>query len=273
MTWTEAVRVQSSRAQRIGAATVVRSWRVALLIAVLLAWWAIAALGVLPATLVPDPIDVVVALVGLVPTAEYWTAIGLTLLGAICGLIAAILVGIPIGILTGRSQRAELSMRFLLDFGRAFPAVALTGVLVLMLGRDVEMKSVLVFIAVVFPIAIQTQHGVRRVEPMVEETCRAFQIPQGLYVRKVLLPNAAPYIMTGLRLAASVAVLVAISAEVLTNAPGIGERIAAAQIDSNAPKSFAFIVTAGLLGYAVNVGVGALQRRAVRWRPDHGMGD
>lgn len=270
MTWTQAVRVQTRRSAAARARTTVLWWRIGVLVGALALWWAIAAAGVLPQSLVPNPVDVVVELVHLAPTAELWGAVAATLGAALIGLLLAIIVGIPVGVITGRFERAELSARFLLDFGRAFPAIALVGVLVLMLGRGIEMQAVLVWIAVVFPIAIQTQHGVRRVEPMVEETCSAFRIPTGLYIRKVLLPSAAPYIMTGLRLAASVSVLVAISAEVLTGAPGIGSRIADAQLGSNAPKAFAFIVVAGLLGYLANIGVAAIQRGVIKWRPTGG---
>lgn len=272
MTTTHAVRNQTSGTTAMRVRLNVVQLRVLVLLVVLGVWWLVAAMALLPATLIPDPILVIVELVKLSITAEFWHAIGATLGGAMLGLLASIVVGIPLGILCGRFWRIERSASFLIDFGRAFPAIALVGVLVLMLGRGVEMKAVLVFVAVLFPLIVQTQHGVQRVEPMVEETCQAFRIPQGLYIRKVLLPAAMPSIMTGLRLAASVAVLVAISAEVLTNAPGIGQKIAEAQIGSNAPKAFAFIVAAGALGYLVNYVVTAIQNSVVRWRPP-GVGE
>lgn len=273
MTLTQTVRVQvrTHRKRRDGLA--LAGWRAAVFAGVMAVWFLVSTLALLPATLVPNPWEVLVTLLQAVLTAEYWSAIGATLGGALVGLIAATIVGIPAGIITGRFARAELSTRFLFDFGRAFPAIALVAILVLMLGRGIEMKSLLVFIAVVFPIAIQTQHGVRRIDPTIVDTTRAFLIPQRLFIRRVLLPSAAPSILTGLRLAASVSVLVAISAEVLTNAPGLGERIGSAQVNGNAPIAFAYILTAGVLGYLINVGVGRVQTRVVQWRPANGGDD
>jgi len=253
--------------------TTILIWRVGVLAAGIALWFALWAIGTFPATLVPNPWDVLVTLVQEVTTVEYWQALGLTVYGALLGLVLAALVGIIIGIVTGAFTAADLSMRFMIDFGRAFPAVALVAVLVLILGRGIELKSTLVFVAVVFPIIVQTQHGVRRVAPSVVETARAFRIPPALLVRRVMLPSAAPSILTGLRLAASVAILVAISVEVLTGSPGIGERITAAQLGGNAPVAFAYIVTAGFLGFAVNVGLERLQAVLLRWRPAEGAED
>lgn len=267
MTWTQAVRVSAGH-ERVRREAAVTVWgRLAVVVVGLVVWWLVVVAEVLSPNLLPNPVDVAVAFAELVASAPFWAAIGATLLGALLGLLGGAVVGLPIGVVTGRSEKAELSLRFLLDFGRAFPAVALVGVFVLLFGRGTEMTAVLVWVAVVFPIALQTQHGVRRVEPMIVETSRAFRIPTGLLLRKVLLPSAAPYIMTGFRLAATVAVLVAISAEVLTGAPGIGSMIVDAQLGSNAPRAFALILFAGLLGYLVNLGVDALQRRTVSWRP------
>lgn len=270
MTWAQTVRVpaRTRRKRRDGLGVV--GWRVAVFGVAIAVWFLVSTFALLPATLVPNPWEVLVALLQAVLTAEYWSAIGATLGGALVGLTAATIVGIPAGVITGRFARAELSARFLFDFGRAFPAIALVAILVLLLGRGIEMKSLLVFIAVVFPMAIQTQHGVRSIDPTIVETARAFMIPQRLFIRRVLLPSAAPSILTGLRLAASVSVLVAISAEVLTNAPGVGERIGSAQVNGNAPIAFAYILTAGVLGYLINVGVGRVQMRVVRWRPANG---
>jgi ABC-type nitrate/sulfonate/bicarbonate transport system permease component len=243
------------------------SWRVLVLVAGAALWFLLYQLEVFPASLLPSPVEVAGAGFQALTTSAYWTVLGDTITGALVGLAFGTAVGIPLGILTGRFAAAELSVRFLVDFGRAFPAVALVAVLVLILGRGLEVKAVLVFVAVVFIILLQTQHGVRSVSASIVETTQAFRIRGGLFVRKVLLPSAAPSIMTGLRLAASVAVLVTISAEVLTGAPGLGAAIAEAQVGGNSALAYAYIITAGLLGYAVNVGLGQAQSRLLRWQP------
>jgi ABC-type nitrate/sulfonate/bicarbonate transport system permease component len=270
MTWTQTIRSSAAATQRASASRGVMLWRVGVFVAGIALWAMIAAVDIVPAGLVPAPSAVVVALAQEVVTVGYWQALALTLWGALTGLLAAAVVGITIGVITGASAAAELSTRFLVDFGRAFPAVALIAVLVLILGRGVELKAVLVFVAVVFPIILQTQQGVRRVPSSVIETARAFRVPRSLLVRKVMLPSATPSILTGLRLGASVGILVAIATEVLSGSPGIGNQITDAQMGANSALSFAYIATAGLLGYAVNAGLEKLQSTLLRWRPAMG---
>lgn len=242
-------------------------WRVAVFIIVLFLWFMIYLVGVFPPELLPNPADVASAWGQAFFAPAYWTALTETVTGALVGLGFGIAIGIPAGVVAGRFVAAELSVRFLVDFGRAFPAVALVSVFLLMLGRGLELKAVLVFVAVVFIIILQTQHGVRSVSPSIIETTGAYRIQGGLFVRKVLLPSAAPSIMTGLRLAASVSVLVTISTEVLTGSPGIGAQVAEAQVGGNSQLAYAYIFTAGLLGYAVNTGLGRMQARLLNWQP------
>ncbi|KAA9155982.1 ABC transporter permease subunit [Microbacterium lushaniae] len=267
VTWTQTIRASAAAETRRRAVPTIALWRVGVFVAGIALWALLSVSDVVPAGLLPSPFAVVVALTEQLVTAEYWQAIGLTLWGAAVGLAAAAIVGIAVGLVTAGSSAAELSMRFVIDFGRAFPAVALIAVMVLILGRGIELKATLVFVAVVFLIIVQTQQGVRRIPPSIIETARAFRTPRALLVRRVLLPSAAPSILTGLRLGASVAVLVAISTEVLSGSAGIGNRITDAQLGANPPLAYAYIVTAGLLGFGVNVGLEKLQSAIVRWRP------
>lgn len=265
MTWTQAVRIQAQ--SRNGEARSIALWRVAVLVGAIALWYLIFLTGMLPKGLLPNPFTVFAELIGAFLTPTYWNAVGATLGGALYGLIVAILIGIPVGLFTGRFRLAELSGRFLLDFGRAFPSIALIPVLIMMMGRGIEMKAFVVFFAVVFPIIIQTQHGARRIDPTVVETCDAFRIPGPLFLRRVVLPTAAPFILTGLRLAASISVLVSIGTEVITGAAGLGAELTNAQVDGNSSLAFAYIISAAALGWGVNTVIAFAQEHLIRWRP------
>ena len=262
-----APRRAARRPSRRGRRARLAAWRLGFGAAVLALWIVVVEIGLFPLALLPSPGSVVVSLAQELLTTVYWTSLGLTLGGAAIGFSAAAVIGIAVGVLTGTSRAAEASLRLLVDFGRAFPAVALITVLVLILGRGIELKAVLVFVAVVFPVILQTQQGIRNVPTSVLETARAYRVPQALIVRRIMLPSATPSILTGLRLAASIGVLVAISTEVLSGSAGIGDRITSAQIAGASSLSYAYIVTAGALGYGMNVGLAKLQDTLLRWRP------
>jgi NitT/TauT family transport system permease protein len=203
----------------------------------------------------------------LVGTGEYWQAVGDTLRGAVTGLLISAAVGIPLGLLTGTYARAELSSRLLVDVLRSFPVIALLPVFLLVLGSTPRMKATVVFIACVFPIFLQAQYGARGVEPMISETVRSYRIPRLLRFWKVILPSATPSIMTGLRLAATTSVLVAIGVEILTTLPGIGHMVTQEQQSGNSTDAYAYILTAGVIGYAINRLSEAVESVLLRWRP------
>lgn len=239
--------------------------QLAALILIIAGWQFAFVLGVFPSTVVPGPVSVGAAFLDLLTQEVFWTAIGNTMRGALQGLAVAIAVGVPVGMLTGRKWFAEKSLRFVNDFGRSFPAIALLPVLVLVIGANNSMKAVVVFTAVVFPLIIQAQHGAKRIDPAVEETVLAFRIPRSLALRKVILPTAAPYIATGIQLAATVSVLVALGVEVLAAVPGVGRELTLAQQSSASDYAFAYIFTAGILGFGVNAVVGLIKDRLIRW--------
>jgi ABC-type nitrate/sulfonate/bicarbonate transport system permease component len=73
--------------------------------------------------------------------------------------------------------------------------------------------------------------------------------------------------MTGFRLAAAVALILAITAELIIGSPGLGREIAVAQTSGAVPAMYALVVVAGLLGVGVNLAARALERRLLAWHP------
>ena len=238
-------------------------------IAVVAVWELAARSGIAPPALLPPFSDVVVQFVGELGRPELWTALWQTVTGAFQGLAAAALVGIPLGLLAGSWDLLERSCRILIDFGRSFPAIALIPVLLLLFGATVTTKSVIVFIACMFPLFIQTLYGARRIEPSIVETARSYRIPRRLHILRVALPSATPSIMTGLRLAATTAVLVAVGSELIGGIPGIGQQLSVAQQAGATALAFAYILLAGVLGFLVSRGSEALESRFLRWRPSN----
>jgi ABC-type nitrate/sulfonate/bicarbonate transport system permease component len=236
-------------------------------LAVLAGWLLVSAAGLVSADALPGPRAVLRELGTLLGTGEYWHAVGDTLRGAVTGLLAAAAVGVPLGLLTGTYARAELSSRLPVDVLRSFPVIALLPVFLLVLGSTPGMKATVVFIACVFPVFLQAQYGARAVEPMISETVRSYRIPRLLRFWKVILPSATPSIMTGLRLAATTSVLVAIGVEILTTLPGIGHLVTQEQQSGNSAAAYAYILTAGGIGYSINLLSEAVESVLLRWRP------
>ena len=251
----------------------VRLLQLGALVVVLALWALVAAAGVVSTTALPGPRSVAAALGDLVVSDTFWQAVGQTLRGAVTGLVAAIVVGIPVGLVTGVYAAAEESSRLLVEILRSFPVIALLPVFLLVLGSTPGMKATVVFIACVFPVLLQSQYGARSVGQAVHEMVHGYRIPRLLRMRRVVLPAAAPSIMTGLRLAATTAVLVSIGVEVLTTLPGIGHMIMDSQQGGASARAYAYILTAAAIGYTINLLAQVAEHRLLRWRPPAQAGE
>ncbi|MFT4286878.1 ABC transporter permease [Nocardioides sp.] len=233
-------------------------------------WFVFARSGMVSNSVLPRLERVASTLWDLVSTGGYWLAVRQTLQSSLIGLLAAFAVAIPAGLLTGTYPLGERLTRISIDVGRSFPVVALLPVFLLILGASQRMESTVIFCACVFPLFLQAQYGARDVSSGVKETARAYRIGGLLLFGKVILPGALPSIMTGLRLAASTSVLVAVGVEILSARPGLGHQISTAQLDGDAPQAFAYVVTAACVGFAVNWGCERAEHHFLRWRMERG---
>ena len=247
-----------------------RGWQLhlaqALVCAGVLVLWEIAArLGWVDPSLLPPPSDVARHVAALPSDAAFWGALGRTLSSSMLGLLLATLIGVPLGIAIGAKPPVYRATRLLVDMCRSFPVVALMPVMVLLMGTTPKMLVAVATLATVWPILLQSSYGARSVEPVVSDTARAFRIPGRLRFTHVLLPTAAPFIMTGIRIAATFALLVTIGVELLSATPGLGREIALAQEGTNFPLVMAYVFYCGLLGLALSSVLGRIERALLGW--------
>jgi ABC-type nitrate/sulfonate/bicarbonate transport system permease component len=222
--------------------------------------------GLLPGRWFPAATQTLRALADEASTAELWRAVGQTLTGAGLGLGLAALIAVPSGVLIGLSQPLYQLTRALVEFLRPVPSVALIPLAVLLYGTDLGSKLLLVCYAATWPLLVNTVYGVRDTDPVALETARAYGLGRLARVWHVTVPSALPYLFTGLRLSASVALILAVTAELVIGSPGLGQLIAQVQAASDAvPLTYALIAVSGLLGLAVNVLTRGAERYLLRW--------
>lgn len=228
--------------------------------------------GLADVELVPPPSQVVAIMFGLLGTAEVWRAIGNTLLGWAIGMIAAILGGLVVGAAMGSSDLLQRLTRAPFEFLRPVPPIVLLPLVALLLGPTLIMKIVLIFIGAFWPIVYQTAYGVREVDPVLKDTAKVFGIGSWKRIINIIVPSALPLIMTGVRVAAGIGFVVAIVAELVGGAPGIGREMIALQGAGAYKEMYAYVVIAGLLGLAVNSAMTLLETRLLHWHPSQRLG-
>ncbi|SDJ74208.1 ABC transporter permease [Nonomuraea jiangxiensis] len=223
--------------------------------------------GLLPERWFPPAGEIYAEFFRLAGGRPLWVEIGRTLLGWATGLGLGAVLAVPIGMALGSSRTAYRLSRVVIEFCRPVPPVALIPLTVLVYGTDLQTKTFLVAFAVFWPMLFQTIYGVQDVDPVAIDTARAYGLGTFARFRTVVLPSATPYIATGLRISSSIALILAITEELVVGTPGLGRAIIVAQSAGDPTRMYALIIATGLLGWALNAAFGALERRVLSWHP------
>jgi ABC-type nitrate/sulfonate/bicarbonate transport system permease component len=224
-------------------------------------------LGVVDRAALPPTSEILRALVDVLGTASFWTALGETMRAWAIGLTIASVAAIAVGLLLGSVPALRAATASTVEFLRPIPSVALIPLAVLLYGTSIEATLLLVVYACFWQVLVQVVSGVADVDPVAADTARSYGLGPLARVRWVTWPTALPYVMTGLRLAASVALVLAITVELITGAPGLGSEIALAQSGGAVALTYALVVVTGLVGVLINLLARAVERRALSWHP------
>ena len=236
-------------------------------ISVLALWELLTRSGILNPSHIPPMTDTVAELFELLGESSFWSAVSSTLQGWGLGLGIAAALAIPLGIVIGSSPLAYRAVRFVVEFLRPIPSVALVPLAVLIYGVGLESKVFLAAFASFWPLFVQTLYGVRDVDPVATDTARSFGLGSFERLWRIKLPSAVPYIATGLRISSAVALILAVTAEIVIGSAGLGREINVARSSGAIELMYALIITTGMLGWALNVLTTRAERRVLHWHP------
>ncbi|NUP64014.1 MAG: ABC transporter permease [Nonomuraea sp.] len=182
------------------------------------------------------------------------------------GLLIAIAVAVPLGVLLGALPPVERAIRPLLEFLRPIPSVAIIPLAILLIPADGLMKISVIVYASMWPILINTLYGMQDVDPLAKESLRAFGFGPLAVLARVSLPSAAPFVATGVRIAAGIALVLAVSAELLAGGTaGIGVYTIQAGSGNRTDLIMAATFWAGVFGVLANLVLLAGERRLFHW--------
>ncbi|WP_233358792.1 ABC transporter permease [Thermomonospora amylolytica] len=199
---------------------------------------------------------------------DFLTDLRITLTAWFLGLLIAIAVAVPAGVLLGSVPLVNTAVQAIVEFLRPIPSVALVPLVALLLGTELDMKLTVIVYASAWPILYNTVYGLRDVDPLAKETLRTFGFGRLAVMWRVSIPATAPFIATGVRMAAAVALILTVTAEMFGGfGDGLGVFAAQAQnVPGGIDDTLAVAVWAGLLGLAANAALVAGERRLFRWQ-------
>jgi NitT/TauT family transport system permease protein len=218
------------------------------------------------ATYLPPASSIVRETIGLLGRGEFLDSVWFTAQACFVGLVLATLIAVPLGIGLGLGETAYRAAITVIELLRPIPSVALIPLAIIIYGRGTEMKVALIVFACVWPILFNTIYGMRIVDPVAIDTARVFGLGRLKIGTKIYLRSASPFIFTGFKISASIAVILAVSAELLAGgSEGIGIWMSEASAVGNQKRVYAVTIVAGLFGLLLNIVLDAAERRLFAW--------
>src|SRR6202158_2995329 len=196
-----------------------------------------------------------------------WAPLGVSATAFAIGLALAIVAGLPLGILLGRSNTLNAMFDPFITAFNATPRLVFLPLLMLWLGIGVWSKVAIVFLGALFPLLINTHEGVRNADKLLINVVRSFGAKEWDVARLVVIPNSLPFIVVGLRLAVGRAILGVVVAEFFGAQDGLGVLMVRAASSFNVVVVFSGLIIFAALSLIMTGLVKLVEERMNRWRP------
>ena len=217
-----------------------------------LAWEMTIQVGIFDYQYLPAPSAIVRGAGELAASGELITATLHTLESVFLGWAVAVAAGISLGLLLGSSPLLRRYSLATIEVLRPMPAIAFVPVALLLFGFSIQTELMVIVLPSLWPVLINTMGGLMEVHARLEEVGRTFRLSRSAILYKVFLPAATPAIMVGVRISLTLAVVLAVLAEMVGNPEGLGYAVVSQQQALRPDLMFVYVVVMGLLGLALN---------------------
>lgn len=256
------------RSQPVSGSTPDQLWQGGVGIALLaLLWESAPRLGLISPSYFPPLSGVLHELVQLAGTEELWTYVLSTTrtwgLGLALATASGVVAGLAIGLIPGARTYTHSTIEFL----RPIPSVALIPGVILLFGSRYQSGVILITYAAFWQVLLQVLYGLQDIDSVVRDTARSFRFSRWGFIRHVAWPTLLPFLFTGIRLAAAMALVLAVTAEMVIGTVGIGRGIMVAQSSNATTTTYALILVTGVMGVGINLMARAVEKHLLRWHP------
>jgi len=230
------------------------------------AWQAIFLVVPLNPLFFTTPEQIAVGFVDLVESGDLLHDLTVSAVPFGLGLAAAVMIGVPLGIVMGWRVRIGYALDPLMTVFYASPLVALAPLLVIFFGVGVSGKTFIVFTLAVFPFVFNAASGVRAVDRLLINVVRSLGGRERDVYLKILLPSVLPFIVAGARIAVGRALIAVLVGEFFAASEGIGYAISRFGDIFAIDRMFACILTVMVIAVALTEGIRWAERAAFPWR-------
>lgn len=192
-----------------------------------------------------------------------------TVLTTLAGFITAVVLGVAFAVGIVYSRFLDRTLYTLLVALNAVPKVALAPLFVIWLGTEAKPKVAIAMLIAIFPILVDTVHGLKSIDPEMVNMARAGHASAAKTLWKIRFPNALPSIFAGMKVGISLALVGAIVGEFVAGSSGLGHVIMVAQGSFDTPRLFVALVLLGILGTLLFNLIDWLEGVVVPWHVSH----
>lgn len=247
---------------------------VATLLVLLAIWWGVTALKLIAPLFLPAPQQVFHQLLTIASSkgfmdATLWQHLAASLSRIAIALLAAVVIGVPVGILMGLSETARGILDPLIELYRPVPPLAYLPLMVIWFGIGETSKVLLIYLAIFAPVAMSTLAGVKGTQQVRIRAAQSLGANRWQVLWWVILPGALPEILTGLRIGLGVGWSTLVAAELIAATRGLGFMVQSAGEFLATDVVLAGIAVIALIAFTLELGLRALQRRLTPWHGVH----
>ena len=245
-----------------------RRWVGVVVMAALLSlWWLGSSRGWISPIALPPPEDVVKAFRDLFVTGKIWDHLGASLYRLGVGWFFGSLLGISVGLAMGLSRTMRGGVGPLVAALFPVPKIALLPLFIVWFGVVGEgSKVATILFGAFFPTVINTLAGVDSVDRGLIRMGQSFGLTRAAIARKIILPGAAPSILSGMRISSSICIVLLIAAEMIGAQNGVGAYILFAGANYALGQLIAGVMILSTLGLCVAWLIGLAEKRLLAWR-------
>ena len=237
---------------------------------VLILWFAVTKIELIPAVILPAPKEVVLTGIDIIKhgynNISFWSHLGVSFYRLISATFFAILLGIPLGLLSGYSQKVHAVIDSFVQFYRPIPPLAYYTLLVMWMGIGQASKIMLLFLAAFAPIYISCIAATNKINPNYILSAQTLGANRKQIFKTIILPACLPEIFTGIRTAVGVSYTTLVAAEMVAATSGIGWMVIDASKYLKSNVMFFGIIIMGLTGILIDFGLQKLERKLVFWK-------
>ena len=241
----------------------IQEW--SLVFAILVAWEVGVRLAWIDGNLFPPPSKIFQALIDLAKLGLLWKDIFASVWRVVIGFLIATLCAISLATLLARWGQLAKYVMPIVEIVRPISVIAWIPIAILWFGLGDKPAWFIIFLGSFFPIFTNTYLGIRSVEPIHVQAAQCLGAGRTLFLRKVLLPSALPYILAGMRVGLGVGWMCVIAAELIAATSGLGYMIQTARVLIETEKVLAGMITIGIIGLGMNHLMLLLERKLTPW--------